>query len=117
MNATIELISPQAARQHMMGAGGGAMLVCAYDDDQKFRENRLAGAIPLSEFQHRAHSLPKDQEIIFYCACPHDESSKAKAEEFHAQGFTNAKALEGGVKAWKGTERSAEPSKATPFAE
>src|SRR5215207_1699349 len=104
MNATsthIETITPDAARQRMT-SGAGALLVCAYDSDQKFQEHRLAGAIPFSQFQSRVATLPKDKEIIFYCACPHDESSLAKAEEYRARGFTNVKALEGGENAWKG---------------
>jgi rhodanese-related sulfurtransferase len=76
------------------------VLVCAYDGDEEFQEHRVKGAIPLSQFKSGAASLPKDKEIIFYCACPHDESSRAKAEEFHNRGFTNARFLEGGVKAW-----------------
>src|SRR5215213_8886762 len=81
MNATsthIETITPDAARQRMT-SGAGALLVCAYDSDQKFQEHRLAGAIPFSQFQSRVTTLPKDKEIIFYCACPHDESSLSKA--------------------------------------
>jgi rhodanese-related sulfurtransferase len=97
MHATIESISPQAARQHL--SANGELLVCAYDGDQKFQEHRLKGAIPLSQFKSRATTLPKHKEVIFYCACPHDESARAKAEEYHAQGF-NAKFLEGGFHAW-----------------
>jgi rhodanese-related sulfurtransferase len=47
---------------------GQTLLVCAYDDDAKFRRQRLKGAISLAEFQSRLASLPKDREIVFYCA-------------------------------------------------
>ncbi len=47
---------------------GTALLVCAYDDDAKFRTVPLEGAIPWSAFQSSASTLSKDQEIIFYCA-------------------------------------------------
>jgi hypothetical protein len=47
---------------------GGALLVCAYDSDEKFATMPLEGAIPWSAFQSKLPSLPKDQEIIFYCA-------------------------------------------------
>jgi hypothetical protein len=49
-------------------AGAGALLVCGYDSDEKFRHNHLEGAIPLSALRSRADALPKDEEIIFYCA-------------------------------------------------
>ena len=47
---------------------GQALLVCAYDSDEKFRMFHLDGAISLSEFESRLPSLPKGQEMIFYCA-------------------------------------------------
>ena len=67
MTAQAERISPERAREHL-GSGAGTLLVCAYDDDAKFEQNHLAGAISLREFESRAGSLPKDREIIFYCA-------------------------------------------------
>jgi len=42
-----------------------ALLVCAYDDDEKWHEMQLAGSIPFSELERR--DVPKDQEILFYC--------------------------------------------------
>jgi len=45
-----------------------AMLVCAYKDDAKFRKVQLEGALSFSEFEPKVGSLPKNQEIIFYCA-------------------------------------------------
>lgn len=47
---------------------GETLLVCAYDDDAKFRQNRLEGAISLSKFKSLLPTLPKDREIVFYCA-------------------------------------------------
>jgi len=48
-------------------SAGRALLVCAYDDARCARV-RLGGAITLSDLERRAASLPKSQEIIFYCA-------------------------------------------------
>lgn len=45
---------------------GKALLVCAYEDEMKFRAMRLEGAISLNEFRSRLSSLAKDQEIVFY---------------------------------------------------
>jgi hypothetical protein len=65
-SATTERVSPQQARQHV--ESGGALLVCAYDSEEKFQENRLEHAISLEQFKSRSGSLSKDREIIFYCA-------------------------------------------------
>jgi hypothetical protein len=45
---------------------GEAILVCAYDDEEKFRKMHLQDAISLQEFKNRLPSLNKEQEIIFY---------------------------------------------------
>jgi rhodanese-related sulfurtransferase len=64
---TAERIGPQEARQHL-DADPDALLVCAYDSREKFEQNHLEGAIPLDEFESQLGSLPKDREVIFYCA-------------------------------------------------
>jgi hypothetical protein len=47
---------------------GNTILVCAYEDDVKFKKVQLQGAISLNEFKSKLPSLTKEQEIIFYCA-------------------------------------------------
>lgn len=59
-------IAPEAVRKKV--ASGTAFLVCAYDDEKKFKQFHLEGAIPLSEFRSKLPCLNKDHEIIFYCA-------------------------------------------------
>ena len=64
--ADIERISVQEARRK--AKVNLALLVCAYEDDAKYRKLNLDGSISLASFQSRVASLPKTQEIIFYCA-------------------------------------------------
>ena len=45
---------------------GKALLVCAYQDDLKFRQMPLEAAISFSEFEKRKASLPRDIEVVFY---------------------------------------------------
>lgn len=47
---------------------GEALLVCAYEDDSKYRSMRLEGAISARDLRAMAPSLDRDREIIFYCA-------------------------------------------------
>lgn len=61
-----ERIAVMEAREKVMK--GQAILVCAYDSDDKFNKMRLQGAIPLSTFKDKLKSIGKDQMIIFYCA-------------------------------------------------
>jgi hypothetical protein len=59
-------ISPQEVREKV--TSGSMLLVCAYDDDQKFNQMHLEGAISLPEFKSKLPSLQRDYEICFYCA-------------------------------------------------
>ena len=47
---------------------GTAIVVCAYEDENKFKTFHLEGAISFDEFKSRLPALSKDQEIVFYCA-------------------------------------------------
>jgi rhodanese-related sulfurtransferase len=62
----IERIDPVQA--HAEVTRGNALLVCAYDSDEKFRNNQLEGALSLQDLQRIEGDLPRDREIIFYCA-------------------------------------------------
>jgi len=59
-------ITPEETFQKLRA--GKALLVCAYGSDEQFRNLHLDGAIPLAEFKEKLPSLPKNQEIVFYCA-------------------------------------------------
>ena len=77
------------------------LLVCAYEGDEEFQQHHLEGAISLHDFLSRKESLRKGQPIIFYCACPHDETANGQARKYQNEGFTNVKVLEGGVHTWE----------------
>lgn len=64
--AEVVRMGPQEVRPKVQS--GEALLVCAYEQDAKFRQIHLEGAISYSEFTSRLSSLPKDKEIVFYCA-------------------------------------------------
>lgn len=44
--------------------------------------------------------VPRDREIVTYCACPKDESSIAAAQILQASGFTRVRVLQGGWNEW-----------------
>src|SRR5262245_43058359 len=44
--------------------------------------------------------LPKNREIVTYCACPKDESSISAAQILQAAGFTRVRVLQGGWNEW-----------------
>jgi hypothetical protein len=59
-------IAPQEARQKVKS--GQSLLVCAYTDEGVCKSMHLEDAIFMKEFEKRLPTLPKEQEIIFYCA-------------------------------------------------
>ncbi len=90
--------APQAYRKTHEGR---AILVCAYDDEDRCREILLDGAITYGEFLARVDRIPKTTEIIFYCDRPEDELASRRVDELRSRGFENARVLEGGVKEWR----------------
>ncbi len=57
-------ISAEEARKKV--TSGEALLVCAYEDVEKFKRVHLEGAISLQDFKTRLPALSREQEIIFY---------------------------------------------------
>lgn len=53
--------------------------------------------------------LPKDHEIVTYCACPKDESSIAAAQVLQASGFKRVRVLQGGWSEWLRANGPVEP--------
>ncbi len=44
------------------------LVVLGYEDEESFGKYAIDDAIPFGEFRARAASLPRDREIVFYCA-------------------------------------------------
>ena len=53
--------------------------------------------------------VPRDREIITYCACPKDQSSIAAAQILQASGFKRVKVLQGGWQEWLRANGPVEP--------
>ena len=60
----ITLIEARDAFEHVKN--NAALLICAYDSDEKFHKLRLEGAIPLSEFKALSATVDKNKKLIFY---------------------------------------------------
>ena len=67
MATDVERISVEQARE-ILNAGRGAVLVCAYEDENKCERHGLQGILSLREFDSRGGLQDRDREIIFYCA-------------------------------------------------
>src|SRR5262249_15731635 len=60
------------------------------------KARRLSYRIGFSPFKE----LPRDREIVTYCACPNDEIAVRGAQVFQEAGFKRVRVLKGGWQAW-----------------
>lgn len=96
----VQKISVRDVR-NLMKSNSKALLVCGYEKEEDFNCHDVEGAISFGEFSRQMNSLSKDTPIIFYCACPNDQTAMTQAEKYIKKGFTNVKVIEGGFDAWK----------------
>ncbi len=63
---------------------------------------RIPGAVPvdLRELDALAATLPRDREIVVYCACPTEASAARAAVTLARLGVPRARPLAGGLDAW-----------------
>ncbi|MDQ1729038.1 MAG: hypothetical protein QOD33_1163 [Pyrinomonadaceae bacterium] len=71
-------------------------------------DNKIKGAIyvKLRRLKSRLafpplRDVPRDQEVVTYCACPNDESAIHAAQVLSAAGFKHTRVLKGGWTAWR----------------
>jgi hypothetical protein len=62
----VERITAKEAREKV--SSGRALLICAYESPETYATMNLEGSISIQEFRKRRSSLPRDTELIFYCA-------------------------------------------------
>ena len=70
-----------------------------------FKLRKLKSRLSYSPFK----DLPKDREIVTYCACPKDQSSIAAAQILQAGGFKRVRVLQGGWQEWLRANGPVEP--------
>lgn len=79
-------------------------------------ENKIKGAIyvKLRRLKTRLRlaplkDVPRNREVVTYCACPNDEASIRAAEILLAAGFLRVRVLKGGWVTWKKAKGQVEP--------
>lgn len=79
-------------------------------------DNKIKGAVyvKLRRLKSRLglpplKDVPRDREVVTYCACPNDESSIRAAQVLTDAGFTRVRVLKGGWVTWKKLNGQVEP--------
>jgi hypothetical protein len=65
MESELRIPADQARRQL---ESGRALLVCAYDDEEKCRRFMFEGVLTLKQLEEKLELLPEGVNILFYCA-------------------------------------------------
>ena len=79
-------------------------------------DNKIKGAVyvKLRRLKSRLglpplRDVPRDREVITYCACPNDEASIRAAQMLLESGFQRVRVLKGGWVNWKKSNGQVEP--------
>jgi rhodanese-related sulfurtransferase len=74
-------------------------------------DSRIKGALRISPNELKSHlsEIPRDREIVTYCACSTDGGAVNSARVLLANGFKNVRALKGGWNAWRQAGGPVEP--------
>ena len=79
-------------------------------------DNKIKGAVyvKLRRLKSRLmmpplKDVPRDREVVTYCACPNDEASIRAAEVLQSAGFSRVRVLKGGWVNWKKIKGQVEP--------
>jgi rhodanese-related sulfurtransferase len=79
-------------------------------------EQKIKGAVhvKLRRLKYRLNlqplkSVPRDRDVVTYCACPNDEASVRAAEILRQSGFKRVHVLKGGWIVWKKANGQMEP--------
>lgn len=79
-------------------------------------DNKIKGAVyvKLRKLKSRLgmpplRDVPRDREVVTYCACPNDESSIHAAQMLLESGFKRVRVLKGGWVTWKRANGQVEP--------
>ena len=72
-----------------------------------------ARRIPPEEVLAKPNLIPPDKDVVVYCTCPSEKTSRRILRRALGLGFSRVKFLSGGLSAWKGMGFPVEPFRGT----
>jgi len=87
--------------QALIDGGTAPAIIDVRSAGSRERDGAIPGARPWSvQAGDGAADLPRDIEVVVYCACPNEVSAAKVARELQRAGFSNVRPLLGGIDAW-----------------
>jgi rhodanese-related sulfurtransferase len=68
-----------------------------------------AKRIPPRDVLENPSLIPKDKDLVVYCTCPSDKTSRSVSQRAQALGFSRIRVLQGGLAGWKAKGYPVEP--------
>jgi rhodanese-related sulfurtransferase len=59
-----------------------------------------AHAVDLDALEHTLAEVPRERDVVVYCACPNEATAAKVALQLRARGFRRVRPLSGGIDAW-----------------
>jgi membrane protein DedA with SNARE-associated domain/rhodanese-related sulfurtransferase len=90
--------------KQMMDAGCEVMIVDLRKPiDLTADPYTIPGALQMAveELENRHHEIPRDRDVILYCACPNEVTAAKMALLLKRNGIKRVRPLTGGVEAWR----------------
>ncbi|HSE98466.1 MAG TPA: rhodanese-like domain-containing protein [Blastocatellia bacterium] len=86
----------------MLARDENVVIIDVRGKDYDASPTRIKGAMRIvpAEMASHLNSIPRDKEIVTYCACSTDGGAVAAARVLLDNGFKRVRALKGGWKAW-----------------
>ena len=115
-SAAVEFIAAEELKSKISKNERVTVIDVRSTDGYTGSDNKIKGAIhvKLRRLKYRLafpplKNVPRDAEVITYCACPSDESSVRAAQVLLDAGFKRVRVLKGGWQEWQKVGGQVEP--------
>jgi rhodanese-related sulfurtransferase len=98
----IEFITPEELKTKIAKNEPLAILDLRSQNSYEQSDKKIKGSLHtrVRKVATRLREIPRDKEVITYCACPADQAAILAARELLTNGFTRVRVLKGGWDAW-----------------